>query len=130
MKRSVLDEIRFLDEAFVGPAMSSPALGGAYLPSFLGPKYHAKDPAYPFHTKTAEMVWKKAKPLIRKLGEVGPYDVMRTALDAVGSDLAELTPEDFQLLLMAIRDGQAAFFALKAANTVKIDSSESESPKT
>lgn len=119
MNRSVLDEVRFLDEMFVGPAMSSPITGGYYLVSFLGPKIYAKDPAYPFTTRTAEATWSRAKRLVRKLGdEVGPHDVLRSALDALGADLIELTPEDFQLLLMAIRKAQADQAALKAANTV------------
>lgn len=121
MRREVLDEIRFLSEAFVGSAMGSPVLKGNYYSSFLSPKYHAKDPAYPFFTKTAEMVWDRAKRLVRKLGDVGPYDVLRAALDALGSDLVELTPEDFQLLLMAIRTAQTEYMAVKAANTPKTE---------
>lgn len=58
--------------------------------------------AFPFHTASAEKVWKEAKKLIFKHKTAGTNEIVRMAIDASGVLGVELTPEDAKLLSMAV----------------------------
>lgn len=70
-------------------------------------KIKSAPPSFPYHTKAARDVWKKALELIQLYPMEGPVQLLRRAMSEVDVEpVTDLTPEDEKLLRMAIELAQ------------------------
>lgn len=58
--------------------------------------------AFPYRTRTAEVIWEKAKKLISLHPELDEQGILRKAVLDSGVNSLDLTPEDWRLLEMAV----------------------------
>ena len=64
-------------------------------------------PSFPFHTKTAGAVWAKAQKLVGTMPLANPTEILKRSIQAADiNPISDLTPEDEQLLRMAIEFAQ------------------------
>jgi hypothetical protein len=118
----VLRELRDVFESTSWWGFSVPHLFGTKQGSYKMPTPHDNKPAknkakqgvpntpipsFPYHTKAARQVYKKALELIRLYPMDNPTQIMRRAISAVDMNpVMDLTPEDEKLLRMAIEYAQ------------------------
>lgn len=76
-----------------------------YSPGGVGGAKPFPAPGYPFHTKSAERVWAKAQDLIAKTEKPILNDVLQQAMDSEQVAQHEISPEDQEILVLAIRTG-------------------------
>jgi hypothetical protein len=67
---------------------------------------HGPAAGFPFHTKTADVVFKKALELIKLHPDKKSSEILKLAIDKSQSPVTELTPEDGKLLDIAINWAQ------------------------
>lgn len=63
-------------------------------------------PGFPFHTRSAELVWAQAQKIVRTHPEANLQEILRLSMEAAKVTVNELTPEDAQLLQMAVNQIQ------------------------
>lgn len=118
-ERSVEDDLQLVfGEGLPWGGYYTPTIQGMKMQPSTGPASYlspnspamAPDPAFPFHTKTADKVWEKLKKLSLKRKDLDTNQLLALAIEQSDVSPNELTPEDAKLLGMAIewlRNGPA-----------------------
>ena len=104
----------------IGMIRMQPSTGPASMKATDSPAWgQPPDASFPFHTRAADKVWAAAKKNILKFKTSGASEILRKSIEDANISPSELTPEDAQLLGMAIhymQNGPASTTVRTAGN--------------